>query len=70
MGFGYKDRQSYSSKKSYGNKTKISRSITFILSYSSKKSYGNKTTISNMSKELESYSSKKSYGNKTSKKII
>ena len=35
---------SYSSKKSYGNKTIVNTSIATIGSYSSKKSYGNKTS--------------------------
>ena len=57
---------SYSSKKSYGNKT-IDEKCTFKwVSYSSKKSYGNKTVNPKEITEEMSYSSKKSYGNKTS----
>ena len=57
---------SYSSKKSYGNKTEFIMKIMLILSYSSKKSYGNKTDVWVRHKSNRSYSSKKSYGNKTS----
>ncbi len=34
---------SYSSKKSYGNKTSLINNVANFSSYSSKKSYGNKT---------------------------
>ena len=37
-------RSSYSSKKSYGNKTNKMNEIETSMSYSSKKSYGNKTS--------------------------
>ena len=57
---------SYSSKKSYGNKTHFFISFYVTLSYSSKKSYGNKTVIVPSATFSSSYSSKKSYGNKTS----
>ena len=58
-------RKSYSSKKSYGNKTHNLPSFTALSSYSSKKSYGNKTVVNlNVTHDV-SYSSKKSYGNKT-----
>ena len=57
---------SYSSKKSYGNKTSLIIKKLSKKSYSSKKSYGNKTTqLYNKGVDM-SYSSKKSYGNKTS----
>ena len=57
---------SYSSKKSYGNKT-VMILLTFSkASYSSKKSYGNKTDGLEVDTAGKSYSSKKSYGNKTS----
>ena len=57
---------SYSSKKSYGNKTNSDSGNNIYESYSSKKSYGNKTQGQiNLDGEV-SYSSKKSYGNKTS----
>ena len=57
---------SYSSKKSYGNKTIKIKASTLTMSYSSKKSYGNKTNVSSVQFNCLSYSSKKSYGNKTS----
>ena len=57
--------QSYSSKKSYGNKTRFLLRFIRFMSYSSKKSYGNKTCDKKVMNEEESYSSKKSYGNKT-----
>ena len=57
---------SYSSKKSYGNKTEMIVTISGVMSYSSKKSYGNKTVLFSGSYLSASYSSKKSYGNKTS----
>ena len=57
---------SYSSKKSYGNKTMFYNKFDIILSYSSKKSYGNKTVSKSIIIKNMSYSSKKSYGNKTS----
>ena len=58
--------RSYSSKKSYGNKTIPKIYKGDIKSYSSKKSYGNKTLLEYLIKTYTSYSSKKSYGNKTS----
>ena len=57
--------RSYSSKKSYGNKTEMEATINGEESYSSKKSYGNKTNNGVAVACLMSYSSKKSYGNKT-----
>ena len=57
---------SYSSKKSYGNKTYSMQFLTSLMSYSSKKSYGNKTDDAITQDSNLSYSSKKSYGNKTS----
>ena len=60
------DVLSYSSKKSYGNKTDLKQLNHFLWSYSSKKSYGNKTYMFDDIIKLRSYSSKKSYGNKTS----
>ena len=50
---------SYSSKKSYGNKTFQVLTYTFRMSYSSKKSYGNKTAPSGRIAVTTSYSSKK-----------
>ena len=58
--------RSYSSKKSYGNKTNNGVAVACLMSYSSKKSYGNKTLLEYLIKTYTSYSSKKSYGNKTS----
>ena len=57
---------SYSSKKSYGNKTNVPSVNLLTESYSSKKSYGNKTVLCQSNDCFLSYSSKKSYGNKTS----
>ena len=57
---------SYSSKKSYGNKTLSAYTLFHLRSYSSKKSYGNKTLVEYVFSTTLSYSSKKSYGNKTS----
>ena len=56
---------SYSSKKSYGNKTPTNLAMYPLKSYSSKKSYGNKTRFKFFKIIIMSYSSKKSYGNKT-----
>ena len=58
--------KSYSSKKSYGNKTGVCLYTKGKKSYSSKKSYGNKTVALEGMQYKESYSCKKSYGNKTS----
>ena len=58
--------RSYSSKKSYGNKTNNGVAVACLMSYSSKKSYGNKTIPKIYKGDIKSYSSKKSYGNKTS----
>ena len=56
---------SYSSKKSYGNKTIEVNCHCDSGFYSSKKSYGNKTLAATDIPNAVFYSSKKSYGNKT-----
>ena len=61
--------RSYSSKKSYGNKTTGVEVTGDFESYSSKKSYGNKTKRIIHKSNIMSYSSKKSYGNKTGKRL-